>query len=255
MSGELDDVKEEVAAANRILSYVGLATGVRASLGHVSMRLPNDPGKFFVKGRGYRRDIIARMRPEDMVTCNLEGEWVDGPDGSTPCNEVKMHSCIYKNRPDVLSVVHVHPTFTVILSTMQQPIKPIAQEGAQLVRHPLPLYPHCKTVVTEAEGQAVAKLLGDGPAVLMLGHGAATVGRTPEESVMRMYHLEHQAQMTYYAVAAFGPNHPSIPEELLEEMAQGSGPLPHFKDRLAQIAPQRRMGIWPHLKEMVTEGR
>jgi ribulose-5-phosphate 4-epimerase/fuculose-1-phosphate aldolase len=233
---------------------VGLASGVRASLGHVSFRLPDDPTRFLVKGRGYRRDILSRMRPEDMVTCDLEGHWVDGPDGSMPCNEVKMHSCVYKNRPDVLSVVHVHPKFTVVLSTMQHPIRPIAQEGAQLVRHPLPLYPHCKTVVTEEEGQAVAKLLGNGPAVLLLGHGATTVGRTMEESVMRMIHLEHQAEMTYYAVSAFGPNHASIPEAALEEMAQGSGPLPHFKDRLADIGPVRRFGIWPHLEEMAEQG-
>ena len=70
MSEDVDQAKRQTAIANRILSYVGLATGVRASLGHVSMRLPNDPTKFLVKGRGYRMDIILRMRPEDMVTCD-----------------------------------------------------------------------------------------------------------------------------------------------------------------------------------------
>jgi ribulose-5-phosphate 4-epimerase/fuculose-1-phosphate aldolase len=256
MSGELDEIKEEVAIANRILSYVGLATGVRASLGHVSYRLPNDPTKFLVKGRGYRRDILSRIRPEDMVTVDLEGRWVDGPDGSMPCNEVKMHSCIYNARPEVQSVVHVHPSYTVLLSTLKAQIKPMAQEGALLVRHPLPVYPHTKVVVTDEEGQEVAKLLGSGPAVLLLGHGATTVGRTMEESVMRMIHLEHQAELTYRAVTAFGANHASIPDELLEEMAtaQPHSVLPHFKDRLAEISPMRRMGLWPHLQEMAMQG-
>jgi ribulose-5-phosphate 4-epimerase/fuculose-1-phosphate aldolase len=261
MSEDIDQAKRQVAIANRILSYVGLASGVRASLGHVSMRLPNDPTKFLVKGRGYRMDIISRMRPEDMVTCDLEGRWVDGPEGSMPCNEVKMHSCIYQARPDVLSVVHVHPTFSVVLSTIGQPIRPIAQEGIQLVRQPLPVYPHTKTVVTDEEGKEVAKLLGDGNAVLLMGHGSATVGRTPEESVMRMIHLEHQAQMTYYALSAMGPNFQYIPDNLIEELiiGQNNAALPHFKERAEYLSAHgfsRRIGgnIWGYLEEMVSPG-
>ena len=52
MSREIDEIKYEVAMATRILSHMGLATGVTAALGHVSMRVPNQPDKFVVKGRG-----------------------------------------------------------------------------------------------------------------------------------------------------------------------------------------------------------
>ena len=54
MTMQLDDVKREVAVANRVLPDIGLASGVLGSLGHVSMRVPDDPEKFVVKGRGYR---------------------------------------------------------------------------------------------------------------------------------------------------------------------------------------------------------
>jgi hypothetical protein len=54
-----------------------LAAGVRASLGHVSMRVPGDPHLFVVKGRGYRVDVLSRLRPADMVVCDLQGNWVD----------------------------------------------------------------------------------------------------------------------------------------------------------------------------------
>src|SRR5438045_3582708 len=199
MNDDVRSIKREVAIANRILSEVGLASGVRASLGHASMRLPSDPNLFLVKGRGYRADIISRMRPEEMVTCDLEGNWVDGPAGSTQCHEIKMHSCIYKLRPDVQSVVHVHPKYTTIMSTLQKSIVPIVQEGANLVDKPLPIYPHTKTVTTEREGQEVAKLLGSGKAVLLLGHGAATAGASLQDSIMTMILLEHQAEMNYHA--------------------------------------------------------
>jgi ribulose-5-phosphate 4-epimerase/fuculose-1-phosphate aldolase len=70
--------------------------------------------------RNYRYiiDALAAMRPEDMVVCDTEGYFIAGPPGSTQCFEVKMHSCIYKLYPDVQSVVHVHPRFTVLLTTL-----------------------------------------------------------------------------------------------------------------------------------------
>ena len=43
MAGELDEVKYQVAVANRILAELGLATGILASLGHASMRVPSAP--------------------------------------------------------------------------------------------------------------------------------------------------------------------------------------------------------------------
>src|SRR5919202_6249191 len=113
MPSELDQVKYDVAVANRVLVELGFATGVLASLGHASMRVPSQPDRFVVKGRGYKIDALAAMQPEDMVVCDLEGYKVDGPPGSTQCFEVKMHSCIYRARPDVQAVVHVHPRYTV----------------------------------------------------------------------------------------------------------------------------------------------
>ena len=61
---DIDDVKREVAIANRILSHVGLATGVLVSLGHASFRVPSDPGLFIVKGRGYAIDALPLMQPD-----------------------------------------------------------------------------------------------------------------------------------------------------------------------------------------------
>ena len=88
MAETLADVKYQVAVANRVLCALGLATGVTASLGHASLRLPGQPDRFVVKGRGYQMDALAAMRPEDMVVCDTEGYFIDGPPGSTQCFEV-----------------------------------------------------------------------------------------------------------------------------------------------------------------------
>ena len=252
MSDELEQVKTEVAIGNRILAELGLATGLRASLGHVSMRIPSEPDKFVVKGRGYRIDVLSRMRPEDMVVCDLEGNWLDGPAGSMQCGEIKIHSCILRDRPDVQSVVHVHPKFTVLLSVLGTEVRPLAQEGCTLFRKPLPVYPRTKVVTTEEEGSQVSKLLGDGDMVLLFGHGAVTTGKTVEEAVTRMAQLEHQAEYNYYAYAAAGKDHPFIPDNLVEEVASGSAfTQPHFKARTDAVGFPKNTGIWGYFSEVV----
>jgi ribulose-5-phosphate 4-epimerase/fuculose-1-phosphate aldolase len=238
---DLQDVKHHVAVANRVLAELGLATGVTASLGHASFRVPSQPDTFVVKGRGYAIDSLDLMRPEDMVICDLDGNFVDGPPGSSQCREVKMHSCVYKVRPDVHSIVHAHPYHVILMSVLQERIYPMRQEGIQLVKNPLPVFPHTKTVVTDEEGMEVAKLLGNERAILLQGHGATTTANDLDGSVTGMLHLEEQAKMNWSAYCAAGPNHKYIPDELVEEMS-GRTPLTqlshfrHVADRGGEVA-------------------
>jgi ribulose-5-phosphate 4-epimerase/fuculose-1-phosphate aldolase len=236
MSSDIDSVKRDVAIANRILDEVGLATGIRASSGHASMRVPSDPSKFIVKGRGYKVDSLAKMRAEDMVICDLEGYKVDGPPGITQCREVKMHSCVYRARPDVQAIVHVHPPYTIVMSLLQATLVPVCNEGAFLVQDPLPVYPRWRTVWTEEDGAEVARVMGDSKAVILFGHGATTAGKSLGDAVTNMLSLEEQAKMNYLLYCAAGPKYPRIPQELVNE--KGNRPhklweLPHFK------------GVWP----------
>lgn len=96
MPGAIDEAKREAAAGTHLLSIFGLSTGVRVSLGHVSIRVPGQPDRFVVKGRGYRTDALPRVRPEDMVLVDLDGVWVDGPKNVVPCFEVKRDCCVIR---------------------------------------------------------------------------------------------------------------------------------------------------------------
>jgi ribulose-5-phosphate 4-epimerase/fuculose-1-phosphate aldolase len=249
-----EDVKQQVATANRVLAETGLATGVLAANGHASLRVPSAPDRFVVKGRGYAMDALARMRPEDMVVCDLEGFLIEGPLGGTQCFEVKMHSCIYRTYPEVQSIVHVHPRYVVVMSVLGVPLAPMCQEGIQLVARPLPVYPHVKTIQSDEEGMEVANLLGDSKAVLLQGHGATTTGASLEEAVMSMLQLEEQAKMNWYACCAAGLDHARIPEANIREMTERTPlrELPHFREVMRQGQP-RIGGVWAHYSDLVSQ--
>jgi L-fuculose-phosphate aldolase len=253
MSSDLEDVKREVAAANRVLANLGLATGMTAGLGHASMRVPSEPNHFFVKGREYEFDALAIMEPDDMVMCDTEGFLIAGRSGLTQCSEVKIHACIYKTHPQVQAVVHVHPRYTILMSVLTGSLKPMCQEGAQLLRQKLPIYPHVKTIQSDAEGMEVANRLGDSRAMLLLGHGAVTTGKSLSEAVMGMAHLEEQARLNYLAYCAEGKGYNFLTGDLVDEMSNRT-PLyehPHFKDVL-KGRPPRREGTWNYQKRAAT---
>lgn len=255
MSREIDEVKREVAIANRVLAEMGLATHILASLGHVSMRIPNQPDLFVVKGRGYATDALHVVRPEEMIVVDMDGNFVDGPKGTSQCYEVKMHSCIYRERPDVLSVVHTHPRYTNVLGLNDVKLKPMSNEGHQLVRNDIPVFPHSKLIITEEDGMQVVGAIGNSPALLLRGHGAVTTGRNMEQSVMNMLHLEEQSRLNWVALAAFGPDYKGIPDENMDEFAAGQAAMsqaPHLARPLANMPPIPMGGVWKYYTELVS---
>ena len=256
MVSRRDDINRQVAIANRILPELGLATGVLASSGHASMRDPKDPDRFVVKGRGYEIDALSLVAPEGMVVCDLDGFKVDGPPGITQPFEVMLHSAIYKARPDVQSVVHVHPRYAVAMSVLGIDLVPMCNEGLDLVEQPLPLYPHNTLIVAEEDGAEVAALLGNGKAILLQGHGAITVGGSLDEAVLTMAYLEEQAKMNWYAVCAAGANHPRITAEQITERRSQPGPsqLPHFADANEEAVRGVTRGVWRYYESVVSEG-
>jgi hypothetical protein len=72
--------------------------------------------------------------------------------------------------------------------------------------------------------------------------------------VLAMVHLEHQARLSYMAMCAAGPNHPSIPLPLAEEVALARPEaVPHIKARLADVPGGRTYGgIWAYYRELVS---
>ena len=249
-----DNIKREVAIANRALYEVGLASGPLVSLGHISMRVPENPDHFIVKGRGYKMDAIPRMQPEDMVVCDLNGYLVEAPPGAMQCFEIKMHSCMMRDHPEVNSVCHVHPRFAVMMSVLQARLVPMCNEGSQIVRRPLPVWRHNRIVQTDEDGTGVSKLLTDQRAILLLGHGTTTVGDSMEQAFLTTYNLEEQARMNWYAYCAAGPDHPGIPEELLNERNPSRTELEHFKEsETVEGTGPRIGGVWAYYTDLVAQ--
>jgi L-fuculose-phosphate aldolase len=191
-----EEAKRKLIDAGRILEAEGQGDLTR---GHVSLRVPGDPSLFFMKPHSHGFDEITM---ENIVICNLEGEKVGG--GGRRHSEVFIHSEIFRLRPEVMSVIHSHPTNAVALSATGRPLKPISQPAVAFADG-VPYYTDTIDLIrTKDMGAGVARALGPHKAVLMRNHGVAVAGASVEESVILAIMLDNACRIQLLAEAAGG---------------------------------------------------
>src|SRR5512134_512884 len=111
----------DLAAASRILAAQGVVDG----FGHVSLRHPQAPDRYFMS----RSIAPALVTPDDLIEYDLD---------SNPCNangrnsflERFIHGEIYKARPDILSVVHSHSPSVIPFGLVGVPMRAMFHNGA-----------------------------------------------------------------------------------------------------------------------------
>ena len=201
---DVQEAKQKLIDAGRILEAEGQGDLTR---GHVSVRVPGDTSKFFMKPHSYGFDEITM---ENIVVCNIEGEKIGG--GGRRHSEVFIHSEIYKVRPDVMSVSHTHPTYAVALSATGRKMRPISQPSVAFTDG-LPYYADTIDLIrTQDMGAGVARALGACKAVLLRQHGVAVVGASLEESTILAIMLDNACHIQLQAEAAGGIGEEFPPE-------------------------------------------
>lgn len=198
-----EEAKQKLIVAGRVLVEEGQDDFTR---GHISVRVPDDPGHFFMKPHSVGLDEIT---PDNILTIDLEGNVVAGT--ARRHSEVYIHSEIYRVRADVSCVLHTHPTYAVALSATGQRLKCLSQPSA-LFHESLGVYDDTINLIrTPQMGAAVAKALGSNRAALLKNHGIVVAGGTIEEVVVSALMLENaaQIQMIVEATGHPGPEFPA----------------------------------------------
>lgn len=198
MAPSLAEALRELALANRIVAN----EGVLDAFGHVSMRHPDNPNRYFLS----RSRAPQLVGPEDLIEYDLDSQPIKPPSVSQYSERV-IHGEIYKARPDVMSVCHHHsPAFMPLLATRTDYV-PVFHLGAVGGIKPPFWDQHDEfgdtnmLVVKPEEGASLARALGQHSMVLMNRHGVTTVGSTVGDCVFRTVYSDRNAA---YQVQAMG---------------------------------------------------
>jgi ribulose-5-phosphate 4-epimerase/fuculose-1-phosphate aldolase len=226
MDKGVDELKEQVAMSCRIIGMRGVTRG---SFGHVSARIPGTD-RILIKAKGPDQEALEFAEPKDIITLNLDGSTAEAPEGLEAPNESAMHLAVYRARPDVMSVIHSHPDWVVLLTAVDAPLLPIYggydPPGMRMADDGIPIYESAATIVDDELGREFQQVMGDNNACLLRGHGMTTAGRSVEDCTSRTLTVYELARMNYMAYAIGEPK--SIPDADLAEYARrqssGRGP-------------------------------
>lgn len=193
-----DDLRREVALANRILAREGVVD----AYGHVSRRHPERPDRFLLSCSRSPELVV----PADLMEFRLDGEVADPADRRKPYLERYIHAAIYEARPEVISVVHNHSSALLPFTVTGSPLRPLIHT-AGLIGATVPLWDirdrfgDTNLLVANLEqGRDLARALGPHSVVLMRGHGCSVVAETLQEAVIAAVYAQLNATLQMSAV-------------------------------------------------------
>jgi ribulose-5-phosphate 4-epimerase/fuculose-1-phosphate aldolase len=198
----LKNLINDLVIANRILANEDVVD----AYGHVSLRHPDDPTRFFL-ARSLAPEFIT---PDDIMEFTLDGAPV-GKDKRAPYLERFIHGGIFEARPDVIAVVHAHAEDVLPFGlTNGTPLKPVIHSGS-FIGSNVPIWDIADKfgdtnllVANVEQGQDLAKTLANNNVALMRGHGFAAAARSLIEVVRMSVYLPRNARALQKAKALGG---------------------------------------------------
>ena len=191
-------------------------------------------------------NLSARIPDEDACWVTASGAWLDRLSRSTfagirisdgapatvgtlpaprlePTSEISLHLALYRARPDVNAVVHLHPQTALLLDALGEHIRIATTDHAYYVRR-VSTVPFRLPGSTEVAALTAA-MAADGTDCLVLSqHGCVVLADTVELAHKRARNLEEAAALTYRALTLGRlESLREVPEEFLDRL---TGPHP-----------------------------
>ena len=186
----------ELVIANHSLANEGVLDGY----GHVSVRNPANPARYFLARAG----APALVTAADITEYDLESQPITGA-ATAGYQERFIHGQIYKARPDVTAVIHCHCSDVIPFGATSVAMQPMYHMG-YFIAEGVPVWDIKKAggtdmlVRTNELGRALALALADKSAVLMRGHGAAVAATSLHLVVGKAYYLNLNARLQMQAM-------------------------------------------------------
>ena len=185
----MQELRNQLAAATRMLVDVSIL----GYSGHLSVRIPGSD-RLLIQPVD---DPRASLRPDRILLVDFDGVVVEGK--GRPPSELAIHSGVYRARPDVGAVAHVHhdrtTMFTMVEGGALVPVKNHASRWAAGV----PTHPDPSHISSAEQGRALAATLGSAHAALLRGHGEVIVAESLPTLFADVVHFVENADALAHA--------------------------------------------------------
>ena len=176
------DVLEKLITASIRAYNRGLQYG---DGGNVSARLPDEELMYVTASGGSLADVTV----ESFIVTDFDGNVVSGE--GKPTREVILHGYIYKNNPEVGSVVHTHSPYAITWASYKKELPRMTLHSQLKMNSDIPVFNVSSGVVPVSDMEQIGEVIKDNPklaAFLLVDHGLVAMGSDP-------INAEHNAQL------------------------------------------------------------
>jgi ribulose-5-phosphate 4-epimerase/fuculose-1-phosphate aldolase len=191
------NIRNKLAYAYRILKYLGLDDHTYT---HLSARSSLDDS-FYIYPFGLRfEDVTANT----LLRASFSGETLEGSSHQFNKTGYMIHGAIYKKRPDIRAIFHIHTPEIVAVSACAEGLMPISQWALHFYGK-VAYHAYDSLVFHCPQGDQLVDDLGQNYTMLLRNHGSVTSGRTLEEAMFFTYHLHKACQTQCHALSLNQP--------------------------------------------------
>jgi len=205
-------LRELICRVGRLMYKQGYVDGTG---GNISARLDED--RILVSPSGLATGFLA---PEQLIAVNLAGERVDEPSTANadlrPTSESSMHLECYRQRDDVMGVVHAHPPTAVALTLVGFDFQQCLIPEMVVLLGMVPTAPY-STPSSKENRDAITHLIRQHDAIMLSNHGSLTVAKSLWEAYLMLESLEHNAGIIHRALQLSGELK-AIPADQIEKL-------------------------------------
>ncbi len=165
------------------------------------------------------------MDVDMIIKVDINGKVISGNPKYRPSSEAKMHFEVYKERPDVKSVVHAHPPYATSFAVAGIPLNKCVLPEAIIVLGAVPTAKYGLPSTMEIP-DAIREHIKNSDVLLLENHGALSLGTDLLNAYHKMETLEHTASIVWKAIQLGNMN--VLPE--------------YERDRLMELRNQFKLG-------------
>lgn len=190
------EIKQQICDIGKRIYDRGM---VASNDGNISVKISDN--EFLCTPTGVSKGF---MTPEYICKVDRNGKVIEANEGFRPSSEIKMHMRVYRERPDVKSVVHAHPMYATAFAIAGIPLTQPIMPEAVIALGEVPIAEY-GTPSTEEIPDAVSKYLQSYDAVLLANHGALSFSDSLLNAYHKMESVEFYAQLLFLARQLGGP--------------------------------------------------
>ncbi len=174
------NIRKDLALAYQILQYLNLDDHTYT---HLSAR--SERG-FFIYPFGL---LFSQVTSDNLLEVTLDGKVIYGSESQYNKTGYIIHGQIYKQRPDINAIFHLHTPEIVAVSSYKNGLMPSSQWALHFYNQ-IAYHDYDSLALSFDQGKRIAEDLKNYFVILLRNHGSITCGRTIQEAMFYTYHLQ-----------------------------------------------------------------